>query len=162
VTGADLTARAERVRASAGRIRLAAVVGTCVGMLLLVIGTFLPWLDSGSVSRTSYQAAGALRSLVHPDGLAGVVLAAWPFVSAAGAIAIALLVLRQLLLGAVVAALASLAAGAVAIATLAAPAHGLVQPARLGPVVTLLGSAVAILGAAATLIVLARQSGGTT
>ncbi len=122
-------------------------VGTAVaGVVLLVVGTFLPWLESGTVSRTSYQAAGALRSLVHPDGPAGIVLDAWPFVSAAGAVAVALLVLGQWLLGAVVTAIASLAAGTVAIATLAAPAGGVIRPSTTGPVVTLLGCAVAIIG----------------
>ncbi len=145
-------------RATRARVAAGAAVS---GVVLLVVGTFLPWLESGTVVRTSYQAAGALRSLVHPDGPAGIVLEAWPFVSAAGAVAVALLVLGQWLPGAVVTALAGLAAGTVAIATLAAPASGLIRPANAGPIVTLLGSAVAIVGAAATLITNTRTPGGS-
>ena len=156
-----MTPRVHRATVWTGS-RLVAPGAAGAGLLALVIGTFLPWLQSGSVTRSSYQAAGALRSLVHPDGLAGVVLAVWPFVSAAAAIGVALLVLQRMIVGAIVAAFAAIAGGSVAIATLAAPVHGLVQPAHFGPVVTLLGSAVAILGAAATLIVLARPSGGIT
>jgi hypothetical protein len=145
-------------RATRARIAVGAAAS---GVVLLVVGTFLPWLESGSVSRTSYQAAGALRSLVHTDGPARLVLHAWPFVSAAAAVAVALLVLGQRLFGAIVTALAGLAAGTVAIATLAAPANGLIRPATVGPLVTLLGSAVAIIGATATLILSTRTPGGS-
>jgi hypothetical protein len=147
-------------RSRVATIRLAAVGGVGAGLVLLVIGTFLPWLESGQVSRNSYAAGGALRSLLQPDGLAGFVLDVWPFVSAAAAVALALLVLGRILLGAAVAVLAALAAGAVAVATLAAPGHGLIRAATLGPVVTLLGSAVAIMATAVTVIVLVRSPGG--
>ena len=130
-------------------------------MLVLVIGTFLPWLDSGAVSRNSYQAAGALRALLPSDSFARVVLAGWPFTALAAALAVALLVLGHLVAGALLSLATGICTGAVAIWTLAAPAHGLIQPATWGPVVTLLGSTVASLTATVTLIVLARSPRGT-
>jgi hypothetical protein len=62
-----------------------------LGLLVLVAGTFLPWLASGEVLRNSYQSM-ALAARLTPlgDGATGVVLAAWP---AVGGISAACLVL---------------------------------------------------------------------
>jgi hypothetical protein len=56
------------------------VVLTAAGVLLLA-GTFLPWLHSGSTSRSSYALIGLVDRLdIAPDGPAASLIAAWPFV----------------------------------------------------------------------------------
>ena len=46
------------------RLRLAPAA-MCAGLVVLMIGTFLPWLESGRVSRNSYAGDSALRELVE-------------------------------------------------------------------------------------------------
>src|SRR4051794_27877693 len=63
------------------------------GLMCVVIGTFLPWLYSGSRSRNSYATGGAVRRVLGVDGVGDAALAAWPFVGfACGAAIAALLV----------------------------------------------------------------------
>lgn len=118
---------------------MAAVFG-CAGLVCVVIGTFLPWLYSGSRSRNSYATGGALRRLLGIDGLGGAALAAWPFVAFACAAAIAALLLGLARTAALIGTLAAAGAATGAIAMLAAGGSGTVRPANVGPIVTLLGS----------------------
>lgn len=61
-------------------IRTAAVLVLLVGLTLSIIGTFLPWLISGSVTRNSYQFAAALQQFGLVDSwLMGAAIAAWVF-----------------------------------------------------------------------------------
>jgi hypothetical protein len=116
------------------------------GLTLVVIGTFLPWLQSGRSSRNSYAVDGAVRRLLDVSGAADTALRAWPFVSLLCALAAAAVLLGWHRTGAGLAALAALLAGGVAGWALAAPGHGLIRPATLGPAVTLAGAAVTGLG----------------
>ena len=51
----------------------------CGGLALLIAGSFLPWVQSGSVLRNSYEiSAIADRFAVLGAGAAGTVLALWP------------------------------------------------------------------------------------
>ena len=56
------------------------IVGA-VGLVTIVLGTFLPWLRSGTHERNSYQAGGAVRRLVEPSATVDHLLALWPFIS---------------------------------------------------------------------------------
>jgi hypothetical protein len=114
-----------------------------VGLVTVVVGTFLPWLRSGSVTRNSYATDGAMRRLLDSDGALGSLLAAWPFVSLACAAAIALLLLGLTRSGAVVGLIAAGSAGTVAVAVLATDSHFIVRPAPAGPTVTLGGAVLA-------------------
>jgi hypothetical protein len=51
------------------------------GLLLVVLGSFLPWVISGNVRRSSYQIVGVVGRLGIGDGgaLAGLI-GAWPFI----------------------------------------------------------------------------------
>jgi hypothetical protein len=122
---------------------LPAVFG-CAGLVCVVIGTFLPWLYSGSRSRNSYATDGAVRRLLGVEGLGSAALAVWPFVSLACAAAVAALVVGLARTAALVGALASFGAAAGAIAMLAANGSGTIQPANVGPTVTLVGSIAAL------------------
>jgi len=51
------------------------------GLVLVVIGSFLPWVISGEVRRSSYAIVGVVDRLgIAGDGLLGVVVAGWPFI----------------------------------------------------------------------------------
>ena len=50
-----------------------------LGLAVIVLGTFLPWLRSGTVLRDSYESVGALRTLVE-GGVLTTLLTAWLFV----------------------------------------------------------------------------------
>lgn len=104
------------------------------------MGTFLPWLYSGSGSRNSYATGGALRRVFDVGGAADAALAAWPFVGLACAVAIAVLLLGLPRTAAIVSLLAASAGAAGAIAMLAASGNAAIRPALTGPIVTLIGA----------------------
>jgi hypothetical protein len=118
----------------------------CGGPAVLVVGTFLPWLRSGRTERNSYATDGAVRRLLDVDGLTAAALRAWPFVSLLCAAAIALVLLGRVGIGALLAALAALAAGPLAAWALGAPNRGLLHAAAAGPAVTLIGAVLTGLG----------------
>ena len=105
-----------------------------------MVGTFLPWLYSGSRSRNSYATGGALRRVLGVGGVGDAALSAWPFVALACAVAVAALLLGLPRTAAVLGLLAAAAAGAGAIAMLTAGGNPVVRPAHLGPIVTLAGA----------------------
>lgn len=110
------------------------------GLVVLVIGTFLPWLRSGRATRNSYATDGAVRRLLDVDGFTGAALRVWPFISLLCAVAVALVLLGRHRLGLLLAAVAAVAAGPVAGWALSAPSRGLLHAATAGPAVTLAGS----------------------
>lgn len=118
---------------------LAALLGAA-GLVCVVVGTFLPWLYSGSRVRNSYAADGAVRRVLGVSGIGDVALAAWPFVGVACGAAIAALLVGLLRTAAVIGMVAAVAAAAGAIAMLTAGGSGIVRPANVGPIVTLIGS----------------------
>jgi len=65
--------------------RLRVQVAICLlggaGLLLVVLGSFLPWVISGNVRRSSYQITGVVGRLGIGDGGAlALLIDAWPFV----------------------------------------------------------------------------------
>lgn len=141
----SVSGRPERLGRSRGRLAthwLAAGVG--VGLVVAMVGTFLPWLQSGAVGRNSYAADGAIRRILQLDGVVGALLAAWPFLGVVCASAVALLVLGYVRTGATLAVLGALAAGTVSIAVLASSGSTLIHAATSGPVSTLTGSSVVL------------------
>jgi hypothetical protein len=134
--------------------RLGAGVATA-GLTVLVIGTFLPWLRSGTVLRDSYQSAGALRGLVGGlNAQAGAVLGAWPVVIPCCAACVAgyALGLRRsaAVAGLVISLIVGTAAGVVAVQPDAT--DSVVGPAHTGPVVTLVGATIMVAGAISVVI----------
>ena len=118
---------------------MAAAVG-CAGLVCVVLGTFLPWLYSGSRSRNSYAADGAVRRVLGVGDVGDAALTAWPFIGLACGVAIAALLLGLLRTAAVVGLAAAAGATAGAVATLTADGNGIVRPASVGPIVTLAGA----------------------
>jgi hypothetical protein len=114
------------------------------GLVVLVIGTFLPWLRSGESQRNSYAAGNALRGLIDLPGILDALVPVWPYVGlwCAAVVAAYALGLRRWAGG--LALVAGAVAAAVAIGALSAQANGFIGPCRSGPVVTLVGSVIVL------------------
>ena len=131
-----------------------------LGVLVLVVGTFLPWLASGAALRNSYQAMAAARRLTPlGDGIAGLALTAWPAVGGVTAAFLMLYVVGLRRTAAVGISLLSVLAVAVATAMVVVlpPGDFTVRAVWLGPAVTAVGAALAVVGAVTTL---ARPTSG--
>lgn len=126
------------------------------GLVVLVAGTFLPWLRSGQVRRNSYQAGGALQRLLGVHGVLDSAVSAWPFVGLLCAGIVATYAIGCHRCAALLALIVALFTGAVALAALRIGGNRILRAAALGPSVTLLG-ALAVL-AAATLLLTSRAS----
>lgn len=133
--------------------RLGAGVATA-GLAVLVIGTFLPWLRSGSVLRDSYQSAGALRGIVSGlNAQAGALLTAWTAIIPCCAVCVAgyAVGLRRAaaVLGLIVSVVVGTAAGLVAVQ---GGGDGLIGLVPTGPTVTLVGATIVLAGAVIVVI----------
>jgi hypothetical protein len=128
------------------------------GLVVLLVGTFLPWLHSGRATHNSYAADGTIQRLLEVHGLARSALSAWPLLGVGCALAVALCTIGAPRSGAAVAVLLAVCAGAVAIGTLRVHATSLAKPAVVGPAVTLFGATLVVL--AATLMLLSRRTVG--
>jgi hypothetical protein len=107
----------------------------------IVVGTFLPWMRSGSHTRNSFGADGAARRLLGVSGVGAFALTSWPFVVLACAAGLAARLLGWPRIGAVIGVLAAAGAIAGAVAMLTAGGNVAIRPASIGPTVTLIGSA---------------------
>ncbi|MDQ2748452.1 MAG: hypothetical protein M3Y44_02805 [Actinomycetota bacterium] len=131
---------------------IASQVLGATGLVVLVVGTFLPWLDSGRAHRNSYQAGGALQRLLGLRGAAQAAVSAWPLVGLACATVVAIFVVGLRRSAALLALLTALATGAVAVAALRVDGNRLVRPVQLGPTVTLVGATAVLLAVTLVLI----------
>jgi hypothetical protein len=125
------------------------------GLAAIVAGTFLPWLDSGSTTRNSYQAGGVARRLLDVSGWLGAGLQAWPYVGLLCAAVVALFALGLPRSAAALGLLTAGCAAAVAAGALSVQGNGLVGPAIRGPIVTIAGATAVIM--ASSLLLLQRQ-----
>ena len=121
------------------------------GLIVLVAGTFLPWLRSGIVLRDSYQSVGALRTLV--GGTPATLLSAWLLVIPACAVCAGLYALRLRRTSAGLGCAVSVVVGTTAalVVVQGTDPGAVVAAAAPGPAVTLVGATVALIGAIAVL-----------
>lgn len=148
-----------RTAATLSGVRVGVLAGALAGVLglvVIVIGTFLPWLKSGSVTRNSYQAGGAMRRLLDVPGWLGAALTAWPFVGLACAGVVVLFAAGLVRPSAVLGLLLGAFAAAVSAGALAVRGSGLVAPEAPGPVVTVVG-ATALITASTVLLLLPQR-----
>jgi hypothetical protein len=124
-----------------------------VGILVLVAGTFLPWLRSGRATRNSYEATGAVRRLVHPPGILDDLFRVWPLIGALCAVAVAVYALGLRRTGAGIGMLASLAGGAAAVAALNATGNAYASVIDTGPAITIAGAVIVVVSAGAQLVI---------
>ena len=111
-----------------------------VGLAAIVVGTFLPWLRSGTVDRNSYRAGDLLRRIEQLPAALGFLLNVWPFLSLACAAAAALVLLRIDWAGLTVAAVCAVVAGTTSGVVLVRGSSGLVRAISTGPLLSLIGS----------------------
>jgi hypothetical protein len=120
--------------------RAGTLVAMMFGLSLMVIGTFLPWMTSGSVTRNSYQAGGVARRVLQvPTWLSGA-LHVWPFVGLACAVVVALIVAGLPQPAGVFGVVVSVACAAVSIGTLTLDGNAAVRPNSAGPATTIIGA----------------------
>ena len=118
----------------------------------VLVGSFLPWLRSGTRHRNSYDIFSLVDRIGYsPDGPVGWALRLWPALPLLLAAALTLLWWSgREAAGAAVAAIAAIYAGVVSIAVRASSPTGLVA-AEYGPWVTLAGAISLLAGAAVTI-----------
>lgn len=116
------------------------------GAVVVLVGSFLPWLASGTASRSSYDLFGIVDRLgFSPDGAIGWAIRLWPLLPL---LVVVTVVSHHVRLDAMwlpvvrttSTAVVALFAGSVALAVRLAPDIGLFRP-RIGPWVTLAGAA---------------------
>jgi hypothetical protein len=139
----------ERMRSVVARLG-ASVAAT--GLVVLIVGTFLPWLRSGEVLRDSYQSVGALRDVIGGSFL-GALLTVWLTIIPACVVCAALFLLRLRRTSAGVGCLVSVVVGTAAglVVVQGDDPRSLISAAPAGPAVTLTGAVVALIGAIAVL-----------
>jgi len=142
------TARVGPLRA---RVVSCLIGGT--GLVLVIVGSFLPWVISGTVRRSSYAIVGVVDRLgVAGDGIVATLIAGWPFVGVLCMTPVIAACLRWWRTAGVLGALIGLAAGTLSfgIVLVAAGRAGLgVRLDPIGPAVMAAGSILLIFGGCA-------------
>jgi hypothetical protein len=126
------------------------------GLVILVIGTFLPWFRSGTVQRHSYQAVGlADRLALFHNAFLSAALHVWIAVPVLSAVSIGLFTLGFARTGATFTAVLAISVGTIAllIAVHTGGPDDLVGLTPAGPVTTLAGAGIALAGALGTFVV---------
>lgn len=132
------------------RVLIGRVVMTADAIVVLV-GSFLPWLRSGTRHRNSYDIFSLVERIGYsPHGPVGWALRAWPVLPVLIIAGGTLLWVRRDVVGAVVMMVAAVYAGAVGIAVRAASPSGLIA-AEYGAWVTLVGAVLLLAGSAITI-----------
>jgi hypothetical protein len=121
---------------------------TAVGLVVLLAGTFLPWLHSGTVSRDSYQSASVLRGLPSSlNGAENALLYGWLAVIPLCAVSIALYALNLRRPSGAIACLVSVLVVVTSVVAITLPGTtASVGFSSVGPTVTLVGAAFALIG----------------
>lgn len=112
-------------------------------VVVLVVGTFLPWIRSGRVQRNSYEIAGVGVRRLDAGSAVTHLLQAWPFLGPLWAVVVILVILGRRRIAAAVALVLAVLTGLVALG-------GLVLAVRLDTTMlggTVLGPAVTLIGA---------------
>lgn len=138
----------ENARAAAAG-RAAALVFAAAGLVLALVGSFLPWVVSGQVRRSSYAITGMIDRLgVAGDGLLGALVAGWPLIGPLCAAPVVAALLRRWAIAGVLCVVLGIATAAVSGALLAVrdtSAIG-VQVDPIGPSVTFAGGTLLTVG----------------
>jgi hypothetical protein len=126
---------AERMRQLVRNESSAPLASLSVAAAVVVIGTFLPWLRTGSTSRSSYDLLALLSRLdIAPDGVVSTSVRWWPLVPLLVTAAVVAAWWRWTWIAVVAAAISALYAGGVATAMMVASQQtGGATGIRLGP-----------------------------
>ncbi|MEO7369453.1 MAG: hypothetical protein ABI949_14720 [Ilumatobacteraceae bacterium] len=135
--------------AAVQRFLIGRIVATA-GAAVALIGTFLPWLRSGTRRRSSFEIFSLVDRLgISQSGVIGWGLRLWPVVPFLFAAAVTLQWFRRRWLTEAAAVVAVVYTGLVAVAVRSAPTTSLIAIGS-GPVVTLVGVLLLAAGAVAT------------
>lgn len=127
-----------------------------LGLIAVAVGSFLPWVRSGTVLRSSFETAGVLDRIGPNDvALLDVALTGWIAVPLVCVTCLGLLAVGMIRTGAGFAVIVSLLAGTVGAATyvLGSGGSGAVSIVATGPLTTCLGGVVALGGSLGALFV---------
>ena len=130
-------------------VAIAAGALTAAGLVAVGIGTFLPWVKSGSVLRDSYQSIAVIRTIKVLDGSPlALVLDAWTLLIPAITLCVVVYALGFRRSAATISSIVAIISGTVAGS---ATVLGGGEEVRLGisntgPVTTLIGSVLALVG----------------
>lgn len=137
---------------SVRRVLIGRVVATCAA-LVVVVGTFLPWVRSGARDRHSYQIFSLVERLGYSSsGVVGWALRVWPVLPLMLVTAIALLWFHRPWTGVAVGAAGAVYAAAVAVMVRSGSPSPLIA-VQHGPWVTLGGAALLLVSLLSALVV---------
>jgi MYXO-CTERM domain-containing protein len=125
---------------------------TALGLLAVAVGTFLPWVRSGSVLRDSYQSISIIRTIKVVDGgPLALLLDAWTLLIPAITVCIVLYAVGLRRSAATFSAVVAIISGTVAgAATVVGGGEEIrLGIASLGPVTTTVGAVLALVGVVA-------------
>jgi hypothetical protein len=125
-----------------------------VGGVVMIAGTFAPWLQSGRVTRDSYRTAGLFQRLLEVDGAAGTALDAMPLFAVSCALCAVIFAVGWRRAAAVLLGLLAVTMALLSGAALLAPGSRDVRVVLWGPVVTLSGAALAVTSAVASVVII--------
>ncbi len=122
------------------------------GLVAVVLGTFLPWLQSGEVQRNSYASFGLLGRLVGFHGPSEFVIRMWPLLGMCCAAVVLTVVATWHRTAATLALVTAGWSATVGCVVLIRHGDSGVSVVALGPVVTMIGDVAVVLAAIFTLI----------
>ena len=117
-----------------------------VGAVVMVAGTFCPWLSSGSARRNLYGATGVVQRIAGLGQPLGDVLDLVPLVGLFLVLCGLLWALGQRLIAGLGTAVVALLLGLISAAALSHQHAGTVRIVALGPMITLVGAGITALG----------------
>jgi MYXO-CTERM domain-containing protein len=132
-------------------VAVGGVVLTALGLTTVAVGTFLPWVRSGSVLRDSYQSIAVLRTIKVVDGSPlSLVLDAWTLLIPVITVCIVVYALGFRRSAATVSGVVAIISGTVAgAATVVSGGEEIrLGIASAGPVTTTVGAVLALVGVA--------------
>jgi hypothetical protein len=145
---------------SSGCLRVGGSVISVTGLVVVVVGTFSPWLSSGGVDRDSYAIAGIIGRLgLVGHGFGATTLSCWPFVGPVAVAALIAALVRWWRTCAWIAIAFGVLTGVIGGGVMAvAGGHDAagIMLARTGPVITVIGAALSIVGGSLILTASAR------
>ena len=132
-----------------------------MGLVLAIVGTFLPWVVSGGVERNSYAIVGIVRRLgLLGDGFGDTALSWWPMLGPLAVVPVIAGILRwwrsAALLSMIFGVLVGVIGGGVLTVASGHRTAGIGLD-RTGPVVTVVGALLTVIGSIALLLVERRR-----
>lgn len=135
-----------------------ALVVCCViggsGLALVILGSFLPWVVSGQVRRSSYEILGIVDRLgVADEGVLGILIANWPWIGLLCMVPVVIGALRWWRTAGLLAIVLALATGVLSFGILIVAGRSVAVTVRVDPIgpSVMAAGAVLLLGAGVAL-----------